>query len=115
MPSVRLVQSGHCRRAADRRENFTRSGPTGVARSVRSPIAMTPLLDPFPPADPASTLGALLGPVAGLGLVAILVALGVIVVGLAIEGRETARRRRWAPMARWLSVHSTKDAHAAHA
>jgi hypothetical protein len=76
---------------------------------------MAPMLDPLPPVDPASTLGALLGPVAALALAAVLLALGVIVVGLVIERRETARRGRWVPATGWLPVRSTKGARTAHA
>ena len=72
---------------------------------MRSPRSMASMLDPFPTVDAASTLGALLGPVATLALVAILVALGVIVVGLVLERRETSRRKRWMQPARsWSPV-----------
>jgi hypothetical protein len=58
------------------------------------PGDMTTILNPFPPADPVTTLGALLGPVGLLALVATLVALGVILIGLIVERREAVRRLR---------------------
>jgi hypothetical protein len=44
--------------------------------------------------SPVVGLGALLGPTASLALIAIFVALGVLVLGLVMERRDLATRRR---------------------
>ncbi len=53
-----------------------------------------------PVTGPAAGLGALLGPTASLALIATLIALGVLVVSLVMEGRELTARRRMSDVRR---------------